>query len=55
MDDAEGNHVEPAITLLGLNHDDDDDDDDNDTDDFDKEDANDTLMSRRYVWQCTYQ
>ena len=43
MDDAEGNHVEPAITLLALNDDDDDDidDDDNDDDDDDDDDNDD--------------
>ena len=42
MDDAEGNHVEPAITLLALHHDDDDNVDDND--DFDEEDDDDDMM-----------
>ena len=39
MDDAEGNHVEPAITLLALNDDDDDDYIDDDNDDVDHDDV----------------
>ena len=41
MDDAEGNHVEPAITLLALNRDDDDDNDDHEINDDDINDDND--------------
>ena len=43
MDDAEGNHVEPAITLLALDYHDDDDENEDDDDD-DKEDAHDDTM-----------
>ena len=46
MDDAEGNHVEPAITLLALNRDDDDDNDDNDGDD----DNDDDVFLKRITW-----
>ena len=54
MDDAEGNHVEPAITLLALHLHHNDEDDDNEDVDEDNESVDDDMMMQRYVWQCTY-